>query len=493
MQLSKFKNKLHGAAADSLILTFVKVVTAVLGLLTTKVLSTQFSLHEYGTYSQAMLLVSTITSITILGLTDATNFFYNAADDEVIRQQYIATIFGIQYGVGIVSGILVCILSLPIIQYFDNPDLKKIIYFAAWMPILANLIPMLQVLFVSIGKAKIIAVRNFVVSLVRLSFVAVACFITKDIKTIFILILIFDAAQFVYFYIIFSKNRFRISLSNFKKELITPILRFSIPMAIFIFTNALSRDIDKYVISYFTDTQTLAIYSNAAKVLPFDMLTTSFLTVLIPIITRQVRSENNTSAQITLKAYLRIGYLATWILVTGAIINAKELMIFLYDEKYLPGLGVFIVYLFTDMMRFANTSLILSAKGKTKTLMFWSIISLGANFVLNIIAFLAFGIIGPAFTTLILTIGLMIIFLAMSAKEIDSTFFALFDWKEVLLELFKLVIVGGVAYILKLYITSMIDSYLVRLAIIYGMFTGFMLLLNRKRLIACLRTINQLK
>lgn len=58
-------------------------------------------------------------------------------------------------------------------------------------------------------------------------------------------------------------------------------------------------------------TEILSVYTNAAKVLPFDMLTASFLTVLIPIVTRQIRAERFEDARVTLKAYLRVGYLAT--------------------------------------------------------------------------------------------------------------------------------------------------------------------------------------
>lgn len=489
----KLRRMMRGNAADSLLLTFVKIVSAALGLATTKLLSVKFSLEEYGTYSQAMLVVSTVTSFTILGLTDATNYFYNASDDDGTKEQYVSTVFGIQYAVGLVCAILICACNIPIAAGFKNDELRRILFFAAWMPVLNNLIPMLQVLFISIGKAKTIAVRNFIVSAARLAFVAIACYATGDIRTIFILILVLDVLQVVYFQISFSRNRFPIRMRNFRRELIGPILRFCLPMAVFVFTNALSRDIDKYVVSAFTDTETLGIYTNAAKVLPFDMLTASFLTVLVPVITRQVRKESYGEAQQTLRAYLRIGYLMTWVMVAGAIVNAKEMMLFFYDEKYLPGLGVFIVYLFVDMMRFANTSLVLSAKGKTGTLMICSLIALGANAVLNVLAFRAFGLIGPAITTLIVTVGLMAAMLIISAREIGSSFRALFNWKEIVLEAAELAVVGALAYGLKLLLYRVFTSYLPVLILTYAFFGGVMLLLSGRRMLTCLKDINRVK
>ncbi len=75
--MEKIRRLFRGAAGDSLFLSSVKVVTAVFGLFTAKLLSTCFSLQEYGTYSQAMLVVSVASTVCMLGLSDATNYYYN--------------------------------------------------------------------------------------------------------------------------------------------------------------------------------------------------------------------------------------------------------------------------------------------------------------------------------------------------------------------------------------------------------------------------------
>ena len=493
LMITEIKSRLNGAASDSLILSFVRIVTVVFGLLSTKLLSSFFSLQEYGTYSQAMLICSTITSLSVLGLTDATNYFYNAADDEERIKRSIATIFGIQYIVGLTFGFLICLFQIPIVKYFNNEELKGILYIVAWMPILNNLIPMLQVLFISIGKAKMIAVRNFVVSASRLLFIAVSFCFTDNVKIVFILLLLLDIAQVAIFYYLFSKNRFRIRLSDFRKTLIMPVLRFSIPMAAYVFTSALARDIDKYVISFFSNTETLAIYTNAAKPLPFDLLSASFLTVLVPIVTRQVRNGSLAEAKTSLKAYLRVGYLTTWIFVAGAIVTAKEMIAFLYDEKYFPGLPVFIVYLLVDVFRFSNMTLILVASGKTRTLMKWSIISLLANAVLDVGAFSLIGILGPAIITLLITIALTIQFLRLSAKQLQTSFSSLFDWNEVVSVIVKLLIVGVPAFGIKRLLNTCVSSYVIVLLITYGFFVTGTFILNRKRLLNCFALINSIK
>lgn len=65
----------NGAATDSLVLTFVRVVTACISILIYKLLAVNFSLDEYGVYSQAILVSTTVTSITIMGMSDADKLF----------------------------------------------------------------------------------------------------------------------------------------------------------------------------------------------------------------------------------------------------------------------------------------------------------------------------------------------------------------------------------------------------------------------------------
>lgn len=490
---SLFGKRFEGAAVDSVILVFVQVITSVLGLIVTKLLSVHFSLQEYGTYSQGMLIVTTTSSIIILGMTNAVNYFYNKTPDEKQKQEYVSTIFSVQYILGLLSAILIIVLQNPIIKYFNNEQLRGAIYVVAWLPIFQNLIPMLQVLFVSAGKAKLIAIRNLVVSFARLVAVIVACYITKDILHIFYVLLALDIGQVVYFFISFAKLKFIVDFRQSKTSLLKPIFKFSIPMAVYILTNGLSRDLDKYVVSFMGGTEELAIYTNSAKILPFDLVTASFITVLIPIITRLIGNEKYQEAVEAFRAYLRLGYIATWIMAFGAVVLSKELMAFLYDTKYLSGLRVFVVYLFVDMIKFANTSILLVAKGKTTVLMKCSITALIVNLIFNILAYKTLGLLGPALVTLLITLGLTFSLLLFGAREIESSIIHLFDWKEMGLILLELIGVGAITYILKINLQNVISNDVLVLILCYAIYGICMLCLNYKKIVSCLKDINKLK
>lgn len=489
------RNKLHGAAVDSLALTFVQVITTLLGMAVTKLVAMNFSLAEYGTYSQALLVVNTTTSITILGLTNATNYFYNNTADPKKQESYVSTIFALQYIVGGLGAIAILALQIPLIHHFDNTELQPFLWFSAILPLLHNLLPMQQTLFVSIGKAKVIAVRNLIISVFRICIVALACYVTHDLLTVTILTLVSQIVQVVYFFVILNKHCFFINPFKAQFNLLPEILKFCLPMAVYVASRALLRDIDKYIIDFFMSPSDLALYTNASKQLPFDMITASFVTVLIPIVTRYINSKQLEKAKETFKAYLRLGYLATWILAAGAVVVAKPLMIFLYDEKYVAGLGVFIVYLFVDMIRFANVTTILGGAGKSKTLMYVSLASLAVNFVLNIVSikWLNMGLLGPALVTLLVSFLTILLMLYFSAKELHCKIVHLFNFKEMALVTAEILAVGGACYGLNLWLESMQFHYVAILFIVYGVYACIMLALNYKKLLRCLKDINRMK
>ena len=166
-KMEKIKNILRGPSADSFFLTFVRMVTLVFGLLMTRMLSGHFSIYDYGTYSQVILLVTTMSSLTTLGMMDGINFFFSKERDLDRREKYVNTIFFLQWAISALVAIIVLACTIPITLYFDNEELKKLIGFAATLPVLQNSISLLQIMFIALGKSKIIAIRNLILSILN--------------------------------------------------------------------------------------------------------------------------------------------------------------------------------------------------------------------------------------------------------------------------------------------------------------------------------------
>ena len=165
------RNKLGGVSLDAIFLTFVKLLTTGLGLIITRLLSEYLSVYDYGVYSQALLLVSTVSSFTIFGMMDGINYFYCGEPDIDKRESYTATIFSMQCIISTVAGSGLLILSVPLCDYLGNPGIERLLVFVAIIPLLQNVLSSIQVLMISVGKARMLALRNFVISIVRLAVV----------------------------------------------------------------------------------------------------------------------------------------------------------------------------------------------------------------------------------------------------------------------------------------------------------------------------------
>lgn len=478
-----------GASSDALLLMFIKLVTILLGFVVTRLLSEHLSVYDYGTYSQILLVVSTVATLTILGMMDGVNYYWCSGKDLREREQYVATIFALQCVVSTVAGTAVLCLSGPLCRYFDNPDVSGLLIFAAALPLLQNLLGMLQVLLVSVGKARILALRNLIVSLVRLGAVLLVVTTIHNVAVVLAATVIMDLVQILLFTGLLRKNQCALRLSNVDPKLLGRILSYCAPMAVFTMVSGLNRDLDKYLIAWMTDTQTLAIYTNASKVLPFDIVMTSFCTVLLPRITRLIAQKEHHRAAELYREFLEISYICTGILCCAALAAAPQLMQLLYSSKYLDGLPVFCIYILVDLLRLTNITLILSAAGKTRTLMFLGVGTLALNAVLNLALYHLFGVTGPALATLAATALMGIVLLKLGAKELRSKLSSLFDGWYLLAFCLEAILAVAVFSLGRNWLQQHIQSFFV-LVLVAGGFGICMLLLNGKRLLKALKKVN---
>ena len=480
-----------GTSGDAVLLMFIKLVTMALGLTVTRLLSQYLSYHDYGTYSQILLVVTTVASVTILGMVDGTNFFYCRETDPQKREGYVSTIFTLQCMVSAAAGCVVMLLSTPLCTHFDNPDVAKLLIFAAVLPLLQNLISMLQVLVVSVGKARMLAARNFLVSVLRLLVVLVVITYVRNVAVVLLMTVILDVGQILIFWLMLRKNGCPMRLRAVNFRLFGEIFRYCAPMAVFTVISTLNRDLDKYLVGMVTDTETLAVYANASKVLPFDIIMASFTTVLIPEITRRVAAGQKESTISLYKAFLELTYIATGILCCAALAAAPQLMQLLYSEKYLSGLTVFILYILVDLLRFTNITLILCVAGKTRSLMFLSFGTLATNAVLNVVLYNWMGLPGPALATLLVTLATGVLILHLSARTLDATLGRFFDLK--CLSVFALISTAATLamYRGQQWLVSLRLNYVVVLMITSGIYGLIMAAIYGKRLLRALKTVNK--
>lgn len=481
--------KKSNQSIDALLLSCVRFSTIVINIVSSAILSRLISLEAYGTYSTANLIVSTAANLTILGMMDAVNFFYH--QQVLNKRDCLHTIGFLQCFVGVLCAAVIWLSRTLITNYFSNPMLEGVYIYILFRPLLENLSNSLMSLQVSIGKARAVGIQSILFSAGKLCAILFTVSVSENIATILAAYLIMDAVTVCYYYNSFKAADFGINPLLFKKNLIIPILRYAVPMGVYVMTNALARDLDKLVIGYYESTTQLAIYTNCATLLPLGIISSAFLTIIFPTMTRLIQQEKYEPARMLFRDYLSIGFISTSILAAACMILAEEAILLLYGEKYLAGKPIFLLYLLVDLIKFANISLVLSAKGKTKNLMYLSVGMLAANGILNLLFYRYMGVLGPALATVVTTLGTSVILLKESGKILGISFVRLFDWKKLGKFTLWLIIASALASRLRMILFQWNIGFVLRLLIVGGIFCGGMCLLNFRLLKELLRAINR--
>lgn len=485
---------MRGASWDSIFLVVVRLLTTVTTILQTRVLSAGLTLQEYGSYSQAILVASVATSLIMFGLGDGLNYFYNKeSDDNSDREAFVNTIFFIEVLVGIIGAIAICSSRNLIAKQFANPDVSILLCIISIKPMLDNISYLYQLLFISIQKAKVIAIRNLTISIAKVAIIWYCVQFCSDVKLICAALVILDIANWIIFKWLLSKEDLRINVNKADLKLVKSIVSYSFPMGVYALTSTLLRDVDKLVVGKLASTSELAVYANCSKILPFDLIATSFATVLIPYIMKYVTSGDKISVEKLLANYIRIGYYSVWTLAVSVLITSEQVIDFLYSSKYVVGKSIFILYLFDSMIRFACFHLLLTAKGHSKDIMIYSFASLIANISLNIVLYSILGLIGPAVSTVIVTITYTFFIIRKTILVAGVKFTHVVDLKEIACFIGELIVFGVVFYFLNTKLITMgVDGALSMFLVIAG-FCSTVFTINIRNLHGILHEFNSMK
>lgn len=415
------KKNSGGIVRDSAFLVFVRIVTLSVNLVQTMILSRTLTKSSYGTYSQALLLISSFAPIFSLGLNDAVNYFFNKSSEEKVRRSYVNTIFSLSIVSGLFCGILMLVFRNQIVGYFENEAVSGLLIYVAFRPCIQNLVALYQPLFISSGYAKTIAVRNLLISIGQICIVGGVSYFTSNIALILLLLFMLDLLQYLSFALIFKKRQFGVSVFRADFSIVKEILKYALPLLLGTSVSTISINIDKFMVSGMMSTEEYALYANVSKELPFAFAIGSFSAVVMPVIVRYINNGEENKFKELWSNYLELGYKITWPLCVGAAVLAPEAIEVLYSKAYLSvdGVMVFRIYTVAAMMRFTFFGMVPSALGRTDVVMKYSIVGCGINICLNYPMFYLMGMPGPALATVISMIISAALYFRKSSKLVN--------------------------------------------------------------------------
>ncbi|MBP3729599.1 MAG: oligosaccharide flippase family protein, partial [Lachnospiraceae bacterium] len=254
-----------------LMLSSSKFINYGIGLVSAMLLARFRTLEEYGTYAQILMIINLVTSILLLGLPNSLNFFLARAETAEEKNHFLSLYYSVNTILSImVGGVLVAVTPL-LARIFNNPLLESFLYFIAvypWVKIVTSSVENLLVVFQK--NRLIIAYRlaHSILVVLAILFVQVMGLTFRDYIAIFLGIeALFTALTYLLANLLGGRLRFSLD-----RKLLRAVLIFSIPLGLSTACGTLRHEMDKFFIGLVTNTEKVALYTQAAKEMPVTMI-----------------------------------------------------------------------------------------------------------------------------------------------------------------------------------------------------------------------------
>jgi len=414
---------------DALFLTCSRILTAVIGVITSMLLARFRTLGEYGTFSQIIMVTDLVTSILLLGLPNSINYFLAKADTQKDRQDFMSVYTTLSTILTIVIGVCLYLAMPLIIDHFSNPLIRNFAYVFAVYPWSSLFINSISSVCIVYGKSNRLIFFNLANALVVLGVLLIAEICDLSFQQYMLMYMaalaLFAIAAIIWSHKLTGGIRLKLDFS-----LIREIFVFSIPLGLASASGTLSHELGKLVIGRFFSVDEYAIFANASRELPVTLVATTLTAVLLPQLVRMTKKGNHYDAVRLWSNAIEISLCFMCLIAGGFIVFAPDIISLFYSEKYVTdgGIMVFRIYSIILLLRATYWGIILNATGNTKFVFYSSLISLLLNLVINLVSIYLLGFIGPAISSLIVSITLLFVQLKFTTKVTQIPFKQIFPW-----------------------------------------------------------------
>lgn len=353
---------------------------------------------EYGLFSYALGFAGFFTVFSDIGVGQIMT--REAAKNPSMRSYYFSTSFWIKVP-------LLFLVALVII--FLTPYLLKIENINFFIPLIALLVvfdglrEFSTSFFRALEKMEWEAITTTLTNLI----VAASGFIVLYLSSSSIVLmtaytLSVGAGAIAAIFVI--RGEFYKIRTHYKKELVKPIVKSALPIALSSSLGAFMLNTDLIMLGWWVMPKDIGYYSAGQKVVQLLYTLPAILaSAIFPTLSRLIGQRDNEKIKELMEKSLSLIYLFAIPMILGGVILAKPLVGFLYGAEYLPAVFNFQVLLVTLFLVFPGVLLGNSAiaHDKQKELTKYLLLAAISNIIFNAIFIPRFGIVGSAYSTII--------------------------------------------------------------------------------------------
>lgn len=446
------------------------------------------SKDAFGTYRQTFLVYTTLTTIFLLGIPQSIYYFVPKLSKEKQWDFLIQSLLFLEI-ISILIALLMWNFSGLIAQFFNNPELQQYLKIISFYVVFLLPAECFIPLMICLDKQFLAATRKVFFGILFLIAVILPLALGYTLKHVFYALVLTGSIQL--FIVLFHIKK-AFTQSHFSKDfsLLKSQLNYSLPIGFSSILGILTREIDKYMISFYFLPQQFAVYAIGARELPFvQTITYSVSNVIQPkLVSYYDKNDLNCFFDLWHRS-IRKTALVICPLFVFSLVFAGQIILALYTNAYLESVVIFRIYLLALPLRITTYGTVLLAMGSSREVMISTVIALIANIILNVFLIQVLGLAGAAIaTTIVVYIGVIYLLYQIRVKSKWSVY-KLLPW-QVLLRIFLVSILCGlVVYPL---LQSKLSPFLV---VVCGLLLYYTLFYLIARKFDILRTeeINQIK
>lgn len=364
------------------------------------VFTRRFSQEDFGTWRQLMLLVSLGTTLISLGMPEGYRYFISYDPKNTFRHaiSLIATTIAIAL---LLQSFLVLGGMNLIVKGFNNNSLNYFLYSLPVIFVIVTLSRAIRYLMINNKHTK--KLYRYSIYCIVISFGLIACtwplydqlspqqfwWWMSGLVTMIYLVL------FLPYIFVFFDQRAAVGWKEAFK--INPYLKIGFPIYIATFVGVITLNLDKGIVSAFTDPVVFAIYSIGAIELPVvGMIGASIMQKIFPdLVSSYSKGKVQEAKKLWLSTTLKSTRITLPIVLLMMIISGPLIEI-LFTQKYVDAVPIFQTYLLVGLWRNTQYGALIIASGKTKWTFYYSVAGLVFNIIVSIGLFYSFGVIGIA-------------------------------------------------------------------------------------------------
>jgi len=382
----------------ALLLIAGRILGFTAAFLTPLVLVRLFDLHTFGTYKQWFLLYITLLAVTQIGMSESLLYFLPRAGGEAGR--YVMNSLLTLAGVGAAVGLWLTLHAEAVGAWMNNPELTPLI------PLLGVYLLLMQA---SIGLETVMTARSSYRS-------AALAYAATDLCRAAFLILpllwIPSLQALLYGAIAFASLRLIAAWRYFRREFGSDLrpdaaclkaqLAYALPFGLAVVATIAQENLHQYAVSGRYDAATFALYSVGCMQVPLvDMIGTTVCNVMMVGMTGSLKEGRQAAVVDLWHQTIRKLALAFFPLTCLLWISARDVIVMLFTEQYLPSVPVFQVGVTAIVFAVLPMDALLRVYAHTRLLLVINLLRLG--FIVGSIswAMASFGLVGAAAVTVI--------------------------------------------------------------------------------------------